>query len=233
MRKTIIAHRGASRYFPENTIEAFEKAIEMGADMIEFDVRKTKDGRLIIYHDEDFGNIKIRELDYEYLLKEKPEIPLLEDALEKLRGRIPIDIEIKENGYENEVINLVLRYFKVGEFIVTSFHDDSIRIIKDLHPEIRVGLLLGRSKPNNVIATRISELFPMRRMLKAKADFLVPSWKLLKFGFLQRANKNRIPLFVWGIKDKKAIISLLKKDGVEALIVDNLDDAISSNKSVL
>ncbi len=233
MRKTIIAHRGASQYFPENTIEAFEKAIEIGADMIEFDVRKTKDNKFVIQHDEFIQNISIRELTHKDIKGIKSNILLLEEALDCLKGRTLVDIEIKEEGDEKEIIDLVLKCFGNKGLVITSFNDNSVKFIKENYPELKVGLLLGKEKPKNVVLVRFSELFPANRLRNTKADFLAPHSRLLKFGFLQRANKSRIPLFVWGIKDKKAIISLLKKDGVEALIVDNLDDAISSNKSVL
>jgi glycerophosphoryl diester phosphodiesterase len=78
----IVAHRGASREAPENTLAAFAKAIEIGADMIEFDLRRAPDGRLVISHDP----VRGAGLD----------LPTFEDTLRLTRGRIKLDVELKE-----------------------------------------------------------------------------------------------------------------------------------------
>jgi glycerophosphoryl diester phosphodiesterase len=88
---TVVGHRGCDELEYNNTVEAFLKGIELGADMIEFDVRRTKDRVLIINHDEDlYGNI-IRDKEYEFLkisaLKKGLQIPTLNEALTALKGK--------------------------------------------------------------------------------------------------------------------------------------------------
>ena len=111
-------------------------------------------------------------------------VPTLEEVLKSTSGKIKLDVEIKEEGYEKEVVELLFRYFKKDEFVITSFLDSCIKKIKDDYPDINAGLLLGVSKPKNFILTRISEFFPHKRCREAKADFLVPHRRLLWFGFL-------------------------------------------------
>jgi glycerophosphoryl diester phosphodiesterase len=107
MRKLVIAHRGASSLARENTLEAFQKAIDLRADMIEFDVRRTRDQRYVIHHDSHIGDKPLSEI----TCREVREIarsmgfhvPELEEALRLACGRIGLDIELKEESYEREV----------------------------------------------------------------------------------------------------------------------------------
>jgi len=228
----IIAHRGAPSYAKENTIESFEKAIALGADMIEFDVRRTKDHVFIVHHDESIQNKPIKALSYEKISemvrKEGFSIPTVEEVLRYTKGKITLDVELKEESYEREIVELLSKYFKEDQFVITSFSDSSLKIIKDNYPEIKVGLLLGKFKVP--LLARISEFFSMKRCKEAKADFLVAHWKLLRFGFLERAQRNNKPVFVWTVNDEKMMVRLFKDRRVYAMITDKPDLAISLRK---
>jgi glycerophosphoryl diester phosphodiesterase len=232
MRKTmIIAHRGASSLARENTIESFKKAIEIGVDMIEFDVRRTKDQALIVHHDELMEGRQVKELTYDEILKmaigQGFSVPTFEEVLKCTSGKIKLDVEIKEEGYEKEVVELLLKYFKKDQFVMTSFYDSCIRKIKDDYPDIKTGLILGTSKPKNFILTRVLEFFPHKRCGEAKADFLVPHRRLLWFGFLNRAKKENKPVFVWTVNDQRRIWKMLHDERIDAIITDRPDLAIS------
>ena len=232
MKKTmIVAHRGASSLARENTIESFKKAIEIGVDMIEFDIRRTKDQVLVVHHDELMEEKPVKELTYDEISKMAKgqgfSTPTLEEVLKHTSGRVKLDVEIKEEGYEKEVVELLFRYFKKDEFVITSFLDSCIKKIKDDYPDINAGLLLGVSKPKNFILTRISEFFPHKRCKEAKADFLVPHRRLLWVGFLDRAKRENKPVFVWTVNDEKMIWKLLHDERIAAIITDKPDLAIS------
>lgn len=232
MKKTIIiAHRGASAFARENTIASFQKAIELGADMIEFDVRKTEDHALIAHHDAFMEGKPIKDLAYEEIREMARDqgfsLATLEEVLQCTQGKIKLDVELKEEGYEKEVVDLFSRYFEKDQFVVTSFHDSCIKRVKENDPEIKTGLILGIWKPSNLIFTRLSEFFPIRRCKKAKADFLVPNWELLKFGFLERMTRGNIPVFVWTVDDEEMIRKLLHDERVDGIITDRPDLAIS------
>jgi glycerophosphoryl diester phosphodiesterase len=237
MRKTmIIAHRGASSLARENTIESFKKAIEIGVDMIEFDVRRTKDRALIVHHDELMEGKPIKELTYDEISKmaigEDFSIPTFEEVLKHTSGKIKLDVEIKEEGYEKEIVELLLKYFKKDQFVMTSFYDSCIRKIKDDYPDIKTGLILGTSKPKNFILTRVSEFFPHKRFREAKADFLVPHWRLLWLGFLDRAKRENNPVFVWTVNDQRKIWKMLHDERIDAIITDKPDLALSLQKKM-
>jgi len=232
--KLIIAHRGAPGYAKENTIESFEKAVALGADMIEFDVRKTKDNVLIVYHDRLIQGKPINELVYEEVKQiagnQGFHLPTVEEVLRWSMGKIRLDVELKEEGYEKELGELLSGHFKEDQFVISSFNEFSLKIIKDNYPCIQVGLLLGKFKAP--LWTRISEFFPMERCQKAKADFLVAHFRLLKFGFLERARRSGKSLFVWTVNDEEMIRKLLEDKRVSAIITDQPDLAVSLKEKI-
>jgi len=232
MRKTmIIAHRGASSLARENTVESFNKAIEIGVDMIEFDVRRTKDQALIVHHDKLMEGKPVKELTYDEISRMATgqgfSIPTFEEILKYTSGKIKLDVEIKEEGYEKEIVELLLKYFKKDQFVVTSFYDSCVRKIKEDYPDIKTGLILGTSKPKNFILTRLSEFFPHKRCREAKADFLVPHWRLLWFGFLDRAKRANKPVFVWTVNDQGRIWKMFHDGRIDGIITDKPDLALS------
>ena len=116
MRPLVIAHRGASHYHHENTMEAFEAAVDMQAEMMEFDVHRTNDGVLVVHHDPDIGGDLISKMFHEVVSKKTSdsgyEIPTLETVLQYCKDKVPVDIELKENGYEEQVLDTVLDILK-------------------------------------------------------------------------------------------------------------------------
>jgi len=232
-RTLIIAHRGAPSFAKENTIESFEKAIALGADMIEFDVRRAKDNVFITLHDESIQSKPIKELTFEEISKMARKhgftIPTVEEVLKSTRGKIKLDVELKEEGYEREIVALLSKYFKEDQYVITSFNDSSLKTLKEHYPEIKVGLLLGKLKAP--LLTRISEFFPTTTYNKVKADFLVAHWKLLRLGFLERARRNHQPVIVWTVNDEKMMRRFFKDGRIYAMITDKPDLAVSLRKN--
>ncbi len=203
--------------------------------MIEFDVRRTKDKVFIAYHDEFIQGKPIKDLTYEEIIQiarnQGFDIPTVEEVLKCTRGKIKLDVELKEEGYEKEVVELLSRYFKEDQFVITSFNDSPLKTIKDIYPDIKVGLLLGKFK--NSLWMRIPEFFPMKRYNKTKADFLVAHWKLLRFEFLERAQRVGKAVFVWTVNDKEKILKLLRDKRVHGIITDRPDLAVSLRKKLI
>jgi len=203
--------------------------------MIEFDVRRTKDEVLIAYHDESIQGRPVKELPFEAINRmarsQGFEIPKVEEVLRFTRGKIKLDVELKEEGYEKEVVELISRYFEEDQFVITSFNDASLKTIKEDYPRIQVGLILGKSKAS--VWKRISEFFPTKRCNEAKADFMVAHWKLLRFGFLARAERNKILVFVWTVNEEEMIWKLLQNGRVYAIVTDKVDFAVSLRKEIV
>jgi len=154
-----IAHRGHSAAAPENTLAAFRKAIELGPEMIECDVRRTRDGNLVVIHDPTVdrttdGKGRVADLTLADIKKLDaggwfgPEfagerIPTLDEALELSSGKVKLIIEIKENGLEDQVTALVADRGMLGEVLIASFHYQIGVRLFELAPEIPFVVLLG------------------------------------------------------------------------------------------
>jgi glycerophosphoryl diester phosphodiesterase len=235
--KLIIAHRGSPGHAKENTIESFEKAMASGADMIEFDVRRTKDDVLIAFHDEMIQGHSTSDLTYGGIGRiarhQGFEIPTVEEVLKWSRGKIRLDVELKEEGYEREVVELLSKYLQEDQFVITSFNDDSLRVIKERNPHIKTGLILGRDIPSYRILTQLQEFFPIKRCKQAKADFLMAHFKLLRVGFLERARRNHLPVFIWTVNDEETIWKFLHDGRVHGIITDKPELAVSLRKKAL
>jgi glycerophosphoryl diester phosphodiesterase len=218
----IVAHRGASKARHENTLEAFEAAIEMGADAVEFDVRRTRDNAFVIYHDPSIKGcdtlISHQSLDKAQKAARRAgfDLPTLEKTLSTCSGKIGLDIELKEAGYEEQVLSFIRQRVDPAAAVVTSFIDDSVRRTKSLWPEVKTGLILGVDPPAS-IRTRLTEFFPERRLKASGADFVVPHFRLLKFGFMKRMSTAGYPVWVWTVADVPRSRSLAVR-GVAAII---------------
>ena len=148
------AHRGASQYTPENTFLAFYIGIFMGANGIETDVQMTKDGVLVLFHDDTIERLTgesggISDYTLEELQKFtfeknglKDKIVVFQDFLEQFGWRdITFAIEIKQRGIESQIADMIRKYHMVKKTVVTSFKFDCIQKIKAYAPELHIGWL--------------------------------------------------------------------------------------------
>lgn len=222
MTTKIIAHRGASAYAKENTLEAFSKAIEMKAQMIEFDVRKTEDGKFIVFHNESIDGKSISGLEYCEIKKLNPKILTLEEALVFCKGKIGLDIELKESGDENEITGIILQNIETADFLITFFDPSSLKKIKTINPEIRTGLIIGKKFSFLRLAETFREIFPFGTIKEIGADFLVAHKSFLVFDLVRRAFRQNVPLIVWGVNKKKLAKDLILKN-IEGIITNYPD----------
>ena len=120
----IISHRGrTSNESPDNTLQSIGDAIDFNIDMVEFDVRRTRDDQIVCFHDAEIGDKPLLSLSFSEVTEMNTQIPTLEQVLRSAKGKIQVDIDLKETGYENEVINILRDYFEYDDFIMKSFED--------------------------------------------------------------------------------------------------------------
>ena len=150
-----IGHRGAKAYEPENTIRSFRYAITLGVDAVELDVRRTKDNELVVIHNADVnkttdGSGAVSELTLEEIKKlvtEKgEEIPTLEEVLDFVDKRVKILVELKETGTEEKVLDLIQKKGMINDVIIVSFHEDTLKKVRELNSEVETGLIYVRHK---------------------------------------------------------------------------------------
>lgn len=221
-RKIIIAHRGAPTYAHENTLESFHKAVEFGAQMIEFDVRRTADGHLIVHHDpeiiRDQRSFKISELSFKDLQsvaqKSSFTIPTVVEVLKNFNGKTGFDIELKVRDCEEEMLSLKSKYV-TSDCIFTSFIADSIKELKRLSPECKAGFLL-----NSASLLSKCEL--------SAADLYCPDKKLYTSHrkFFLNAYCNGLQIAVWTVDRKDQIKRFLNDPAIHAIITNRCDRAL-------
>jgi glycerophosphoryl diester phosphodiesterase len=210
-RPLIVAHRGAWGEFSQNSLPALEAAINAGCEMVELDVRRTRDGRLIAVHDARARGKPVSSLDHEELKNRlKPgQAPLLEEMLELASGRIGLDIELKEDGYLQSVLPM-LRDFDPAQYVLTSFLDEVLTAVRGITPRARTGLLIGPGQARRLQA----------RLTACGATFLAVHAGLARTGLLAWAANRGLESYVWTVNDRRALRALLTDDRVTAVITD-------------
>jgi glycerophosphoryl diester phosphodiesterase len=222
-QKLIVAHRGGASQWHENTVEAIQHAIERGADMVEIDVRRTADGKLVVHHDESIGDCVLARVDYNEAVHRSSalgyRIPLLAEILQMSHGRILLDLEIKEAGYEVLVLGALSDFnFKVGEFVITSFDSGAIETAKGSQSEILTGLLVGTCSGSEALD----------RFRHVRADFLAPRYELLDSTMLRDAATAMTPLLPWTVNDAPRMADLLREPSVFGIITDSVAAALQA-----
>jgi glycerophosphoryl diester phosphodiesterase len=220
---SVIAHRGVwGAGVPENSLAAFERAIELGADMIEFDVRRTRDRELIVFHDAELAGAPVASLarsEIEELAGVLP--PLLEEALELTRGRIALDVELKEDGYVDELAD-ILSGFAVsgGDLIVTSFVDRVLARMTELTPQLSRGLVLSVS----------TEGAP-RRANACGATVVLPKMQLVDEASLAEISDAGLTVLVWDFMASEHA-ALLSDTRISGVITDDVSGALAARTPI-
>jgi len=238
MSNWIIAHRGSRLKAPENTLKAFETAIKDGADMIELDVRMTRDQVLIIRHNADLDGRLLSTLTWSEVqsLSKKlgSPIPTLSETLDFCRGKILLDIELKEAGYESQIISLLNKKFSPQDCILTSFQSQILSQIRTIDPKWQIGLLLGDIGQGNILQQlrqAVKNLFPSKIVKSLEPDYLVPHLWMMHAGFTRWNRPLQIPLLIWTVNKPKYVQSLLKKNKIAGIITDNPPMALHARAS--
>ena len=220
-----IAHRGASGYAPENTLAAFQKAIELGADMIEFDVSLTKDKRLIVMHDLSVdrttnGQGFIRDLTLKQIKKLKTEngeeVPTLEEVLDGFGQKIDLNIELKSKNIAELVVPLIQKKGLISRVLISSFFHDEVKKVKEIDPNIKTAILLFGVpvKPENLVDW----------VIKAKADGANLEYEFVTKDYIDALHKNNFFINIFTVNDPREI-TLMKEMGVDG-IISNYPDRI-------
>ncbi|HVY55995.1 MAG TPA: glycerophosphodiester phosphodiesterase family protein [Thermodesulfobacteriota bacterium] len=214
-----IAHRGASAYEPENTLRSFRRAIELGADMVELDVRKSLDGRLVIIHDSSVdrttngkGPVRMKSLDELKTLDAGmgERVPTLEEVVECGAGRTRFVIELKEDRLEERVVGIIKEFGVTDDVFVVSFKPVRLRAIKDIEPRLKTGLILFASSD------------PLRAAAMCGADAVAPFRWFITRGLAERARAAGMYLFTWTV-DEKERAERLKELGVSGIVTNRPD----------
>ncbi len=245
-RVTVIAHRGFSGVAPENTLISFQKAIDVGADMIEFDVSLSKDGIPVVIHDktinrttnskgkvEDFTLDQLKAFDAGSWYKEQfsdQKIPTLEEVIQLSKGKIMLNIEIKKysvkrnikiDGLEYKIVKLIEKHDMVNNVLISSFSKMAIQRIREFNSDIPVAYLYRFG-----LSPRIIESFDKIGIYSFNQGKRSFSKKVVK-----DLHEKGIKLNLYTINQKREMKKFIKS-GVDGIITNYPDKLIQVIESL-
>jgi glycerophosphoryl diester phosphodiesterase len=212
-----VGHRGAKAYETENTLESFRKAIELGANAIELDVRISGDSKLIVIHDDNlkkvFGkDVQIKESTLEELKQlTDNRIVTFDEALRFIDRKVEkILVELKETGYERDVLDIIRKEKLEDRVIVVSFHEEALAHVRELDKKIETGLIYTKFKK------------PIDAALKLNAQYLVPLYRFVHRRDIAKAHKSNLKVIVWTVNTIIEVQNFIAKD-VDGIATDKPD----------
>ncbi|MFX1324602.1 MAG: glycerophosphodiester phosphodiesterase [Promethearchaeota archaeon] len=226
-----IGHRGTRTDFDENTITAFSKSIEYGANCIEFDIRKTKDNKLVSLHDSTLDrttnrkgkltNFTFSEIKEIRTKTNQSSIPLLSEVLERFKEKTIFMIELKEEDIVEETLQTVEKEGVMEDVIFSSrFLKDLIKI-KRKNPSYRI--CFNITKGEGLTLEEFMNLDNIQ-MKNLNLDFINLKSNLVSKDFIELCHKNKIKSLSWDFLDNESPENQLKsltELGIDGLLFDN------------
>jgi len=216
----IVGHAGGAAYEPENTIRAIRNAIRMKVDMVEVDVHATKDGHLVVIHDNDVdrttnGKGIVKEMSLQEIRKldagKGEKIPTLQEVLDTTRNVIGAMIEVKAINIEKLLVDLIRRERMLDQVVVTSFMSDVLKKVKELEPKIPTG---------QIFAWKILNV--AKKALELRVEMMVPAYELVTREMIDQLHKSSILVYPWTVDDRSAAEKLVEF-GVDGIITNKPD----------
>ncbi|MEZ5366401.1 MAG: glycerophosphodiester phosphodiesterase [Bryobacterales bacterium] len=207
----IIGHRGVAG-LPENSLEGFERAIEMGVDGIELDVRMTgTDGKLVVLHGSVVGERSLKNSSYDQI-RVTPEgqvVPLLEEVLEKIGKKTFLDIELKHDGCEEAATELIKKYCNPEKTMISGFDPKILETVHELLPELHLGFIFNRTQDEE-------------QRHNAPVDVVIPQFRLASRELIEEIHEEGLRVWAWTVNEEAEIKRLLNL-GVDGFITDYPD----------
>ncbi len=231
----VIAHRGASADYPENTLVSFEAAIAEGADMVELDVQLTSDGEVVVFHDEKISRttngrgrvgehtfLQLRRLDAGSWFNKKfrgEKIPLLAEVLDLCKDRFAVNVEIKteavtdaaSDGIEEKTLTIVDRAGMREHVVFSSFDPRAVLHVKQIDAARAVAVLFEKKYYGTAAPSRVVE--------QLGADAFNCSWRELDAAWLLDLKQAGIPVHVYTVNTPGRMKRLIKM-GVEGIFTN-------------
>ena len=229
------AHRGASEYYPENTLRSFYAGLEMRADGMETDIQRTLDGVLVLHHDDSIRRItghegSVKDYSYEQLLEmdfgafkgeqfRGERIVRLDTFLIHFARRgLKLALEIKQAGIEQDCLAMVDRYHCREDVIFTSFHWESVAEMRRLDGDIMLGFLTGEITPEM-----------LDQLEKHRIQQICPRVDLVGEESMKLATERGFSVRFWGVKNVERMMRALELGGGDGMTVnfpDRLAEAL-------
>jgi glycerophosphoryl diester phosphodiesterase len=239
-----VGHRGASALAPENTLQALELAVELGCDMLEFDVLDLADGTLVLAHSNDLREVshgaargRVRSRDLEGLRRVAPDLPTLDEALAFCADRLPgigLQLDLKRLGTEAATVEAVRRHGVLDRSWISTFEARSLRRLAELEPELPRSYTLPRDRYGiskrgplaPVVRAALGSIgasLPRRLpvlLARARAGAATLHYSIASRAAIASAHEVDAAVYVWTVDDPR-LAERLVRDGVDGIITND------------
>jgi glycerophosphoryl diester phosphodiesterase len=239
-----IGHRGASALAPENTLQALELAVELGCDMLEFDVLDLADGTLVLAHSNDLREVshgaargRVRSRDLEGLRRIAPDLPTLDEALAFCADRLPgigLQLDLKRLGTEAATVEAVRRHGVLDRSWISTFEARSLRRLAELEPELPRSYTLPRDRFGiskrgplaPVVRAALGSIgasLPRRLpvlLARARAGAATLHYSIASKAAIDSAHEVDAAVYVWTVDDPR-LAERLVRDGADGIITND------------
>jgi glycerophosphoryl diester phosphodiesterase len=238
-----IGHRGAATLAPENTLQAFEVAVGLGVDLVEFDVVSLADGTLVVAHSDDLAEVthgaargRVGGLGLAELRRLAPALPTLDEALAWFAGRpeVGLHVDLKRVGAERELAAAVGAHGVAGRTLVSTSLPQSLRVLADVAPQVARGLTYphdrrGLSKRPYTAPVALAGAGALRATLPARlrgllaaadATVAVLHHVVVSRAAVARAHALGIPVLAWTVDGARVLRRVLSA-GVDGVITND------------
>ncbi len=239
-----VGHRGASALAPENTLQALELAVELGCDMLEFDVLDLADGTLVLAHSNDLREVshgaargRVRSRDLDGLRRVAPDLPTLDEALAFCADRLPgigLQLDLKRLGIEAATVETVRRHGVLGRSWISTFDARSLRRLAELEPELPRSYTLPRDRFGiskrgplaPVVRAALGSIgasLPARLpalLARARAVAATLHYSIASRAVIDSAHELDAAVYVWTVDDPR-LAERLVRDGADGIITND------------
>jgi glycerophosphoryl diester phosphodiesterase len=238
-----VGHKGAAALEPENTLRSLRRAVELGCDLVEFDVLDLVDGTLVLAHSDDLFEVshgaargRVRHLGLAELQDVAPDLPTLDEALELLGGLdgVGLHIDLKWLGYEDAAVDAIRRHRLVDRSVVSSFHARSLQRLAAMEPGLARGYTYpfdrrGVSQRRLLQPVTAAALVGLRRTLplriprmleRARASAAMLHHWVISGAAVERAHALGAAVFAWTVDDETSLERVISA-GVDGVITND------------
>lgn len=212
----VIGHRGSRYEATENSLPAFELAVDSGAEMVEFDVHKTIDGHVVVIHDKTTARVSDADINIhqstleqvrEVSLKGGEQIPTLDELFSQFKDKLYFQIEVKQKGIASDVISLIDKHNLHDQCIISSFLHNILPVYKELNPNIMVALLA------------LTSFRTIKKTLKFGLDGYHPDHLIVTPELVSKAHSNNLFVNTWTSDNEKEWAHLINC-GVDGIMTN-------------
>lgn len=239
-----VGHRGASALAPENTLRALELAVELGCDMLEFDVLDLADGTLVLAHSNDLREVshgaargRVRSRDLEGLRRVAPDLPTLDEALAFCAERLPgigLQLDLKRVGIEAATVEAVRRHGVLDRSWVSTFDARSLHRLAELEPDLPRSYTLPRDRFGiskrgplaplvraalGSIGTSLPRRLP-DLLARARAVAVTLHYSIASSAAIDAAHELDAAVYVWTVDDP-GLAERVVRDGADGIITND------------